>query len=545
MKPHADDPGGAGTPTAGAAYPPSLPVRLTAVIPVLGPLAVALLPAAIRLGVLLAYDGAAPPGSDGGNWLAFSKELFGGQVKAAEAAYPPVFPFFLWIGGHFTQELLALKLLSLASALAVGGAVYLVARNSIGNWPAAALAAGASSHPYAMEMLAWGGSPQLLGTAFLLVATYLWVRGITDTNALSLVGAALVGTVAAATQQLVAVELVLAASLGTALVLTRKVMSGDREGAARSLAEVRRVTVLLIVLALALAPFYYKIVTNLAGDPSNPLEMSLFDSLLRIGRWHGDDWIWAFGFVLVFPGSAYLAARGDKTAVTSTALCVSAGLVLIVTQEVRAVHLLETGLLLGSAPIAALCVRRFAPGAVRWRTVRRALRTAVPVCLVGTSLLLAGQGLRAASADFSWYRVIDRPTLEALDWIRSHRVAGEFAVAGENERGGLYGWWVEGYALQPTYLAIEDRWLSYRQEVAQAAFARQLTSPVRTPAEIADMAARCRVRHVLVDTDRDAGLRSRLSGAGFSSAFESGNMAVLEFAGQFGEHGECPGPRSG
>lgn len=543
--PHANDSSGASHATAGVPDPPAPLVRLVSVISVLGPLAVALLPAAIRLAVLLAYGGAAPPGSDGGNWLAFSKELFGGHVKAAEAAYPPLFPFLLWLGGHFTRELLALKLLGLASALAVGGAVYVVARTRIGNWPAAALAAAASSHPYAIEMLAWGGAPQLLGTAFLVPAAYLWVKGIGDANARSLAAAALLGMVASATQQLVAIELVLAASLGAVLVMTRKVMSHDREGTAQSLAALRRVTVLVIVLALALAPFYYRIVANLAGDPTNPLEMSLFDSVLRIGRWHGDDWIWASAFVLIFPCSVYLAARGDKTAITATALCVSAGLVLVVTQEVRSVHLLETGLLLGSAPVAVLFARPFRSGVLQRQTIKRARRLAVPVCLVGASLLLAGQGLRAASADFDWYRVIDRPAFEALEWIRSHRLAGEFAVAGQNERGGIYGWWVEGYAMQPTYLAIEDRWLSYRQEIEQASAARQLTGPERTVAEITELASVCRVRYVMLDLSRDAGLRSRLIEAHFTSAFESGNIAVVEFTGQSGDNRECPGWRPG
>ena len=567
--PQTSDPAGASPSQAGAVQPPVTLVRLIAVISVLGPLALALLPTAIRLAVLFAYGGAAPPGSDGGNWLAFSKEMFGGQVKAAEAEYPPVFPFLLWAGGHFTQELLALKLLSLTSALAVGGAVYFLARPRVGSWPAAALAAAASSHPYAMEMLAWGGAPQLLGTAFLLPAAYLWVKGIEDSQPFSLAAGAVLGAAAAATQQLVALEMVLAFLLGTALVVGRKAISRDRNGLAQSLAALRRTPVLLAILALILAIFYYRILANLAGDPSNPLDMSLFDSVLRVGRWHGDDWIWASAFILVFPCSAFLAMRGDKTAVTTTALCVSAGLILLVTQEVRTVHLIETGLLLGSAPVAILLARPLRPGAVQalaticagvrfrplaqmfrpgetlMQTTGRARRLAVTVCLVGASLLIAIQGLRAAKADFDWYRVIDRPAFEALEWIRSHRVVGDLAVAGQTGRGGIYGWWLEGYALQPTYLAIEDRWLSYRQEHAQAAVARKLSGSDLTAAEIAALAAVCRVRYVMLDLDRDASLKVRLTEARFASVFESGNIEVLEFTGQLREYRECPGWRSG
>ena len=39
---------------------------------------------------------AAPPGSDGGQWLAFSHQLFGGErIKAGFQFYPSIFPFFV------------------------------------------------------------------------------------------------------------------------------------------------------------------------------------------------------------------------------------------------------------------------------------------------------------------------------------------------------------------------------------------------------------------------------------------------------------------
>src|SRR5438105_10158748 len=52
-----------------------------------------------------------PPGSDGGNWLAFSTELFGGDVKAAAGMYFPVTLVLLKFFTLFAPPLVALKTL--------------------------------------------------------------------------------------------------------------------------------------------------------------------------------------------------------------------------------------------------------------------------------------------------------------------------------------------------------------------------------------------------------------------------------------------------
>src|SRR5262245_55106488 len=55
----------------------------------LAPLAGVLVAMAVYRLVMMAGD-PGPTGSDAGNWLAFSHELFGGHVKAADSMYFPV-----------------------------------------------------------------------------------------------------------------------------------------------------------------------------------------------------------------------------------------------------------------------------------------------------------------------------------------------------------------------------------------------------------------------------------------------------------------------
>src|SRR3954468_23894021 len=74
----------------------------------LAPLAGAIIAMAVYRLVMLANQ-PGPPGSDAGNWLAFSHELFGGHVKAADSMYFPVTLVLLKAIMVFFSPLLSLK----------------------------------------------------------------------------------------------------------------------------------------------------------------------------------------------------------------------------------------------------------------------------------------------------------------------------------------------------------------------------------------------------------------------------------------------------
>ena len=152
----------------------------------------------------------APPGSDGGNWLAFSRELFGDRVKAADAAYPPGFPLLLSGALHFLSPLTALKVLGLATAASLSIPAYLLLRTALVPWLAAVLAATVAVMDYHSEVLAWGGYPQLLGTAFLLLALYLFALGLRDGRSWLFVASGLCTALTVATHTLAALQLLLA-----------------------------------------------------------------------------------------------------------------------------------------------------------------------------------------------------------------------------------------------------------------------------------------------------------------------------------------------
>jgi len=153
---------------------------------------------------------AAPPGPDGGNWLALSMELFGDQVKAADAAYPPVFLGLLRGALWFLPPLTALKVLGLVAAACVSIPAYLLLRTAVSPWLSALLAAAVATMDYHNDIFAWGGYPQLLGAAFLVLSIYLLLQGL-HTGRVGFLGAfALCAVVTVATHTLAAIQLALA-----------------------------------------------------------------------------------------------------------------------------------------------------------------------------------------------------------------------------------------------------------------------------------------------------------------------------------------------
>src|SRR4051812_24557583 len=89
----------------------------------LAPLAAVLIAMSVYRFVMMAGD-PGPTGSDAGNWLAFSQDLFGGHVKAADSMYFPVTLVLIKGLLLFFSPLLALKVLGVAASVSIGIPFY-------------------------------------------------------------------------------------------------------------------------------------------------------------------------------------------------------------------------------------------------------------------------------------------------------------------------------------------------------------------------------------------------------------------------------------
>ena len=479
---------------------------------------------AYRLAVLAGNP--APPGSDGGNWLAFSAELFGVRVKAAQAAYPPVFPFVVWAARAVLPPLTALKAAGILSSVFVAVPAFLILRTSLRPWLAAAVAALAVVTTYAGEVFAWGGYPQHLGTAFLLFAVYFLLLGLRDGRAWCFAAGGIAAGLTVGTHALAAAELAVAVLAALALVACRAAGQGFRVDVRRLLWSALVWLGALAVVLAAVSPAYGRMFGLLAGNPANPHGFDLFGSIPSLGSWHADDYLWLLLGAVCVPAALWLvlSRRRVATADAAVTMIAGAGIILLVQSEIRTIHLLQIGVLLACAAVFG-AVNAPGPGGLR-RPLRYAANAAIAALLLG----LAATGVQHSRVSADWYRVVDRPALAALDWLRERHLEAPHegrVLTGGTERGGVYGWWVEGYAGSPAYLAIEPRWVSFKDEKEQTAAANRMMAQSAGPAEIRSLAARHGIRYALVDTIAAPHAVRALLDAGFVLSVEVERMAIL------------------
>ena len=479
---------------------------------------------AYRLAVLAGNP--APPGSDGGNWLAFSAELFGARVKAAEAAYPPVFPLAVWIARAALPPLTALKAAGILSTVVVAIPAYLILRASLRPWLAAGVAAIAVITTYAAEVFAWGGYPQHLGTAFLLFAVYFLLAGLRNGSAWYFLAGGIAAGLTVGTHALAAAELAVAVAGALALATWGVAGRGFRLDARRLLPKAVIWLGALAIILAAVSPIYARMFSQLAGNPANAQGFDLFGSIPSVGSWHADDYLWLVLGVVAVPAALWMSLSRRRAPVADAAVVVvaAAGIILLLQSEIRVVHLLQIGVLVAVAAVLGVVNAGDLGG------LRRPWRYAANIVLGAMLLGLAVTGINHTRASADWYRVVDEPALAALDWLRERNLEAPGlgrVLTGETERGGIYGWWVEGYAGMPAYLATDPRWVSFKEEEEQTAAANRMMMEGADVSEVRELAVLHDIRYALVDTVATPHAVPTLQGAGFVLSVETGRMTVL------------------
>ena len=118
--------------------------------------------------------------------------------------------------------------------------------------------------------------------------------------------------------------------------------------------------------------------------------------------------------------------------------------------------------------------------------------------------------------------------LAALDWLQDQGSSGDLVVANETP-GGILGWWVEGYAKLPTYLAVDTRWLLFRDERSQAEIAHRFLSVDAEPEELRSLAETYQVKFLFLHRETLENPLTNLFKAGFDIGFVNESMIILTY----------------
>jgi hypothetical protein len=518
----------------GRIYAPAAPMPATPTaasdlgrdIFVLGGLMLAI--AVYRFIVLAQMPG--PPGSDGGNWMAFTEGLFGHSPKAADSVYFPGTLVILKALLLFLPDLIALKTLAVLSSVVPAIPLYLLARRGCSVGVSAFVTLLFLMAGYLIEMMTWGGYPQLLATAYLLGAMFCLDRWLNDSDRRGLFwGAALVFLIVA-THHFTALVFAAVMAVYVPFVLfshRREVLSVVRRSAMFS--------GLAGAMSLLVAPWYLKYFSLLAGEGSLSAAKSQLGSNSNVISYVFAEapMTWIALVVVGLCVSAFpLAGEGARQLrPIAVSLTLAPIAVFLATGESRALQLLQAGTLLSLGLLFTF--------ATHWMTSRR---LSVPVVRIGIAsqalaalvllMVLLPNGHARFEDAVDRYGALDADAIQALDWLRDSTPESAVVLPGHRNAWVSYAWWVEGLAQRPAYGLLDPDFLAFKQEHEQSALAARLVDPATTAEETQQILDETGIDYLFIYKPTGGAFQSLADRVPVYVSYQNAEFVILHFTDQ-------------
>ncbi|MDP7525229.1 MAG: hypothetical protein QF713_02700 [Dehalococcoidales bacterium] len=470
----------------------------------------------------------APPGSDGGQWLAFGHQLFNGeQIKAGFQYYPPLFPFLVRVIA-LNDGLLTLKLLGIIASVLVCVPIYLLLRTALHPWAAAIVSVAPALTPYKTEVLNFGGYPQLLGTSFLILTLFLLLNGLNTGRRIWFMGAAVAAAATANSNVLPALVLAISSVLVLLMWSYRLWQKGGPVLYARLRYAVLWWIVPSVILCVPLFGTYLAYLSPDTGRLGNPQELSLLDIAHSLGSaWLLEFVLWSSIFFIAVVSLALnrrVVLAGGPVLVTATTVVLASGSIgLLIFRELRFGEYIEIGLVL----LIGLLLNMLGSFLSVTPVKRYLLPITLTVAIVVVSVI-GVIGYRRFIIAYNWYNVVDASVLPAMEWLRDNRIPGAKVAATGALRGNNYGWWIEGYAHMPTYMAGDTFLFFHSEEHAQVELAWRLVMEDSPPTEIGAISDEESIRYLFLDKHVLQRPLGHFIQAGFINRFENETIVIME-----------------
>ncbi|MFC1977022.1 hypothetical protein ACFLWS_01980 [Chloroflexota bacterium] len=472
---------------------------------------------------------AAPPGSDGGQWLAFGHKLFTGEsVRAGFQFYPPILPFAVQLVSLVKGPLIALKLVGIFASVSIAVPVYLLLHKTLTPWLSAAVAITATLTPFNNEILSFGGYPQLLGTSFLLFSTFFLLMGFNTGRRRWFLAAGVAAAATIGSNVLPALVLVMTSGVITLLFLYKLWLES------RSILFRRFRTAFLwwflpsVILSLPFSNVYFAYLSTAVSSTTSPTQLTV----MQIAGWANSAWLfevvlWAgiasvAGFFLLLLGRGFFDNQ-VLPAVASVALLLATCFGFLLMREIR---------FLGFFEISLILMMGFVPGMLdsilTYLKARQFLGRLILIFALSFVLIVGTIGHRRLLIAYDWYQVVNTPVLTAFDWLRDNADSGSIVAATGTDGGHNYGWWIEGYAHLPTYMAGDPSLFLDAEERTQVELARRILILDTSPSKVRVLVEQYNIRFLFLDKKCFQKPLIDLHRAGFVERFENDAILIME-----------------
>lgn len=468
----------------------------------------------------------APPGADGGDWLAFAWQLSGQPVRAAEAASPPTVPVLLLLLMQFVSPLVALKTVAIVSSVSAAVPFYFLGRQQLPSVPIALTALTFSVTAYHTETMAWGGYPQLLGTSFLLASALTFAEGLWVMRPSRIALSAVFAALTVATHQLAATELALAVPV-LMLLMWMQLRPSPTHDLRRRAILVFHWAILAGGLSVVAVPSYAKMLSLAQAGTTNPQG---YTSALEAAAYAFQDAPLLWGAIALLGTASCAIAFARRTAswlsLAALSLIVASVAIVLVRNEVRALYLFELAVMLAFAGGIATLYRDLAQSARGGTGTIPRMVLSSALCAALAALALRGYERGRDTIDY--YTVVDGPVLQALSWLQINAPVDALVLAGQTPRDGPLAWWVEGIAKRPAY-STDVRFLrgynSIEQE--QIRFSARLLAESTSGPEAIDLIRSRRIAYLLIDKNAATEFSHIRAVVPMTTVFENQEIVIL------------------
>lgn len=459
-----------------------------------------------------------PSGLDGGNWLAIGRNMTGDDVHSPNGGiYPPIIPVLLHIASFAVAPYVAVKLMAVASLIAVVAAVLVVAYRTVGWWAAALAAMLVAFARPITEPMAFGGYPQNLAVAAGLLALWSLACLLLQPNRRHLGATAAFAVITALSH-----HMYFLVAIGTAAVLVVLWLATVRPPVPVVLHRARFVALPLVAALAAFLPTYVPLLLAGYEPPLNPASVTLSDSVEYGFRDVVPLWgaLWLLAAITL---AARLVRRSEPSplVLAVAALFFTASAAFVISGEAR--------LLAGVAVSAPLAVAMLgADLAVRLRSVTASAALAAAPASLLVALLPSLDAV--VEEDIAYYRMLDSHYLDAVEWSNANPPDGAIAIASDR-RDWPVGWWWRGLSDAPVLVGSNARWLAFEDEREEARLVATLLRTLDGPAAAA-LAREHGIGRVVVYREEWIGWQWWLRDApsDISLVYSNETFAILDFA---------------
>ena len=417
--------------------------------------------------------GAYVTGLDGGSWFAFGQSLVGEEGgKPTPGAYPPLVPLLMAAGRAVADPMTVAKAVGIGSLMLVMVATYVVARGRMNRGFAVATAATVGLAGFFTESMIFGGYPQNVAFALMVVGAYGVARYVGGGGRRDQVGAgAALAGVALSHHTIFGVA-------GLVVVLVWGMWLTTRPGRRAAMDRTVGLGFVAVIAVACFAPTLLALRRYGYEPPINANELDVAGGLRYAIR--EAPWIWGTVFLMgaLVLGSTHRGRRGPVWQ-TAAALMAASLLLLPVTAEPRTVAPGIVGASLG----LRLGWQR------AWERIEKWWRVMVPFAAAMLPVVLGARLEAVTPAWYDYYRVIDGPLLETAAFV-DEGFTGRTVVVREDRRGWAMGWWFEGLTGAEVIVGSHERWLAFPGERANARLADAFFAHGKSTAEVATLASR-------------------------------------------------------